>query len=259
MIRPLIHLGFWIAAAPLLMAVAHAQPAAGVGAPPRFDTASVKVAPRSPFDYRAVLGTVVRGEVRMTEATLSECLRFAFGIENSFQIVGPDWIQSKEFLFNITGKAPPETPLPQLRLMLQNLLAERFRMTLHHEERDIPSLALVVAKNGLKLQGAKDGADASRNVQSMGKIVSNSFSMSQLTSLLSKFLGQPVLDMTGLTGWFDVKLQWTPETAQSPDEPAAIATLSAAMEEQLGLVLERRKGPLEVIVVDQAERTPIGN
>ena len=258
MIRPLMHLGFWIAAAPLLIAVVQAQPAAGVGAPPRFDTASVKVAPRSPFDYRAVLGTVYHGEVRMTEATLSECLRFAFGLENGFQIVGPDWIRSKEFLFNITGKAPPDTPLPQLRLMLQNLLAERFRITLHHEERDIPSLALVVANSGLKLQGAKDGGDASGNVQNMGKIVSNSFSMSQLTSLLSKFLGQPVLDMTGLTGWFDVKLQWTPETAQRPED-AATSSLAAALQEQLGLVLERRKGPLEVIVVDHAEKTPIGN
>ena len=229
------------------------------GAAPRFDAASVKAVPYPAGEFRAVLGTALHGEVTLTDATMIECLRFAFGINNNFQFAGPDWIQSREYRFNIAAKAPADTSGAQLRLMLQNLLAERFRMALHHEQRDLSFLALVVAKEGLKMQAAKDGSDASGNAQIMGKIFSNSMSMTQLTGLLSWFLGQSVLDMTGLQGWFDVKLEWPVEDAQAPVVPLAAPPIFTALREQLGLALEPRQGPLEVIVIDHAEKTPIGH
>jgi uncharacterized protein (TIGR03435 family) len=229
-----------------------------VASTPRFDVASVKPVPYAPSEFRAVLGTAVNGEVRLTDATLMECLRFAFGINNNFQIVGPDWMQSREYVFNVTGKAPANTSLEQLRLMLQNLLAERFQMAWRRESRDLSFLTMVVAKTGLKLRAAKEDSDASGNTQAMGKIFSNSISMIQLSTLLSHFLGEPVLDMTGMQGFYDVKLQWTPEADTAPADTAASA-VSAALEAQLGLALELRKGPLEVVVVEHAEKKPIGN
>ncbi|MGO9257165.1 MAG: TIGR03435 family protein [Bryobacteraceae bacterium] len=259
MFRQIVRLGILMAAAPFSIGLAGGQSATAGGAVPRFDTASVKPVPYSAGEFRAVLGTALNGEVTLTDATMIECLRFAFGINNNFQIAGPDWIQSREYRFNIAGKAPPDTPAAQLRLMLQNLLTERFRMALHREQRELSFLALVVAKEGLKMQAAKDGSDPSGNAQIMGKIFSNSMSMTQLTGLLSYFLGQPVLDITGLQGWFDVKLQWPVEDAQAPVVPLASPPIFGALREQLGLALEPRQGPLEVIVVDHAEKTPVGH
>ena len=227
----------------------------------RFDSASIQVLPESRNEFRAVLGTAVQGEVRLTEATLMECLRFAYGISNNFQIVGPDWMHSTEYRFNVIAKAPGNTALPQLRVMLQNLLMERFQMKLHVERRVLEFFALVVSRKGLKMHAAINGSDASGNTQVMGKIASNSMSITQLTTLLSGFLKQPVLDATALQGWFDVKLQWTPANPPDPDapaDPAAVSAVSAALEEQLGLALEPRKEPLEVIVIDHAEKRPIG-
>ena len=240
----------------LAAGMAAGQPNAGAA---RFTSASVRIVPQSPDEFRAVLGTAIQGEVRLTDATLLECLRFAFGITNDFQIVGPDWLRSGEYRFNINGKAPADTPFPQLRLMLQNLLAERFQMTLHSERRELSFLTLEVSKKGLKLEPARDGSDATGNRQVLGKIYSNSLSITQLSTLLARFLEQPVLDLTGLAGWFDVKLDWTPPVAPAPDDAAAAAAIATALEQQLGLTLEPRKGPLEVIVVDRAERKPIGN
>ena len=226
------------------------------GGATRFEIATVEAVPNGPDLFRGVLGTAVNGEVRLTNATLLECLRFAFGIGNNFQIVGPDWIHSTEYRFNVFAKAPANTPPAEIRLMLQNLLAERLRIAMHREQRELAYLALMVSKNGLKLREATPGSDASGNRQVAGNIASNSISIAELTSLLSHFLGQPVLNQTGLGGWYDVKLQWTTD-AGAPDDLAANAAIFAALEEQLGLTLERRHGPLEVIVVDSAEQKPV--
>ncbi|HTX36514.1 MAG TPA: TIGR03435 family protein [Bryobacteraceae bacterium] len=249
--------GILIAAVPFSIGLVGAQPAAAPA--PAFDSASVQAVPTAEDEFRSVLGTAIHGEVRLTNATMMECLRFAFGIDNNFQIEGPDWMRSGEYRYNVTGTAPANTSLDQLRLMLQNLLAQRFRMTLRREPKQLAFLALAVSPKGLKLRPARDGSDASGNAQMLGKISSNSMSMTQLTTLLSLFLGQPVLDRTGLQGFFDVKLQWKPETAAGDDRAAVNQAVFGALEEQLGLVLEKKQGPLEVIVVDQAEKKPIGN
>ena len=230
--------------------------AAGQAAGPRFDTASIRVVRHVPSEFRAVLGTAVHGEVRLTDATLQECLRFSFAIANDFQIVGPDWMRSREFLYNVTATAPPATPIGELREMLQSLLVERFQMALHRESREMAFLALVEAKGGSQLRAAREGSDASGNAQVSGNISSNSLSMTQFTMLLSHFLGQPVLDLTGLGGLYEVRLRWTPE---SDGAPVVRPPLFSALEEQLGLALERRKEPLDVIVVDRAEKKPLGN
>ena len=240
-------------------------------APPSFDVASVKAVPFTPGDYRANLGSAVHGEVLLTNATLSECLRFAFNVNNDDQISGPDWIKSKSVRFNIDAKAPPDTPVPQLRLMLQTLLAERFKLALHHEQRELPFLALVAGAKGLKIREAKDESDPSGNRYIMGTIRSDRVPIPILAMLLSRFLRQPVLDMTGLKGMFELKLEWTPDTVQprpavsggaesgAAPEVAPGPSIFEAVEQQLGLKLEPRKGPLEVIVVDSAEKVPIEN
>jgi uncharacterized protein (TIGR03435 family) len=228
---------------------------------PTFDVASLKVVPFTSGDYRANLGTAVNGQVTLTNATLCECLRYAFSINNDDQIAGPDWIKSRQVRFNVVGKAPAETPVPELRRMLQTLLTDRFKLVIHHEQKERAYLALTVGKKGPKLPEARDVTNTAGNRQIMGAIISNRMSIEQLTTLLSRFLHQPVLDMTGLTGYFDVNLEWTPENLQTGTVPDLTdrPSIFTAVQEQLGLALERRRGPLEVLVVDHADKVPIEN
>jgi uncharacterized protein (TIGR03435 family) len=262
-VRGILALVLWGSISLLSVPQARAQSPAGK---PAFEVASLKVVSFVPGDYRANHGTAVHGEVTLTNATLCECLRFAFSINNDDQISGPDWIKSRQVRFNIVGRAQPETPAPELRRMLQTLLIERFKLTIHREQKERPFLALVAGKKGSKLQEARDGSPASGNRQIMGAIISNHLSMEQLVTLLSRFLHQPVLDMTGLQGNYEVKLEWAPENTLSPGadagpatDPAARPSIFSAVRDQLGLALEARKGPLEIIVVDHADKVPIEN
>jgi uncharacterized protein (TIGR03435 family) len=128
--------------------------------PASFDVASLKPVQPSP-PYPVDLGNSLHGKVTLTNVTLTECLRFAFKINNDSQIAGPDWIKSRDVLFAIVGQAPPETPKDKLRLMTLKLLTDRFKLELHHEQRELAYFALVIDKKGPKLREAKEGGDDS--------------------------------------------------------------------------------------------------
>ena len=231
---------------------------------PSFDVASLKPVQLTPGadTYRANLGSIRHGEVAMTNVTLADILRFAFGITNDEQISGPDWIRNKMVRFDILAKAPPDTPTDQLLLMLQTLLKERFQFAWHREQKVLSFLALEVGKNGSKLHEAQEGTDSSGNKFFIGAIVSNRVTMQMLTTVLSRYLREPILDMTGLKGYYEVKLEWVPESGQlgAPGTDAAGGpTIFTAVQNQLGLMLKPQKRPMDVIVVDHAERVPAEN
>jgi uncharacterized protein (TIGR03435 family) len=123
-----------------LLAVCLAAQPSAVSALPVFDVASLKQAPPPVDGPLAInLGNAVHGTVTLTNATLSECLRYAFDIHDDAQISGPEWIKQKSTLFDIVAKAPPGTPTDQLRLMARALLIERFKLALHSEQRELRS------------------------------------------------------------------------------------------------------------------------
>ena len=148
--------------------------------------------------------------------------------------------------------------------MLQTLLAERLKVVLHHEPRELSYLALVVNKNGPKMRqvDATAAGGAGGNSAIRGRIAGSRIAMQGLATLLSRFERETVVDMTGLPGLFELKLEWTPD-----DGPPLLVdgvavdgpSLPTALREQLGLRLEPRKGPLDVLVVDHAEMTPSEN
>src|SRR4051794_21886526 len=131
---------------------------------PQYEVATVKLSPPVPLGTPLPinLGSVNNGTAMLKNATLSECLQFAYGIVSEAQIAGPDWIKSRDVRFDIVAKAPPDTPRDQVRLMMQNLLTERLKLSLHHEPREMQFLALVVSKNGPKLPPAKTGTSAAQ-------------------------------------------------------------------------------------------------
>jgi uncharacterized protein (TIGR03435 family) len=236
---------------------------------PQFEVATVKrdpaVAPGTPLPVN--LGSFRGGTAMLTNATLSECLEFAYGIVSDTQIDGPDWIKSRDVRFDIVGKTGPDVPREQAVLMMRSLLTERLKLTMHHEPREMSFLALVVAKNGPKLKPANMQVPGEQiPPQLPGRLSTPRMLMSVLATLLSRFERQIVMDETGLNGFFSVDLQWTPDALHgatpivngqpvNSDGPS----LPTALQEQLGLRLESRKGPVDVLVVDSAEKVPTDN
>jgi uncharacterized protein (TIGR03435 family) len=226
-----------------------------------FEVATVKSSPPPTGDLINInVGTVRNGKVTFGNASLSDCLKFAYGIVSDEQIAGPDWIKSRAVRFDIVAQAAPGTERDQLQPMLQSLLADRLKLALHHEQKELSFLALVVGKNGPKLREATAGAAASGdNIAARRHIVSNRMSMGLLATLLSRFEREIVVDQTGLKGLFEIKLDWTPDDGAAANDLATGPSIFTAVQEQLGLKLESRKGPLDVLVIDHAEKVPADN
>jgi uncharacterized protein (TIGR03435 family) len=225
-----------------------------------FEVASVKIAPVLNGDlYRNNLGAVQHDTVTFTNASLADCIRFAYGLTSDAQLAGPDWIKSKEVRYDIVAKTLPDTPPEQVLRMMQALLAERFKLALHPENRELAYYALVIAKGGSKMREATDApASAPTGVQGQLRIISNRMPMSRVATLLSRYMRACVVDQTGLKGPFEVNLVWTPDDRPVPDEERGPSVFTA-VREQLGLRLESHKGPMEVLIVDHAEKTPTEN
>ncbi len=142
--------------------------------------------------------------------------------------------------------------------MLQTLLTERMKLVIHREQRDLRYVALIPTKTGPRLQPAKSDSAPSGPVFG-GRIISPQMSMLTLAKLLSRFEHETVLDMTGLTGPYEVHLEWSLDETGRPETDKHGPSLSTAIQEQLGLKLESRKGPVEVLVIDSTEKTPAQN
>src|ERR1051326_3662628 len=129
--------------------------AAGAEGQPRFDVASVKPSPPPPGDLLNInLGTASHGVVTLNNTTLSECIRYAWGLQGEEQIDGPGWIRDRQFRYDIVAKAPPATAPDRLLQVMQALLTERFRLAMHTEPKRIAHLELSVAKGGPKMPQA---------------------------------------------------------------------------------------------------------
>jgi uncharacterized protein (TIGR03435 family) len=240
---------------------------------PAFDVASLKPSPATlpGQNIEINLGTWRHGEVVLRNTTLNDCIRFAYGLVSDEQISGPDWMRSYQFRFDIIAKAPPATPREQLLLMLQRLLTERFRLALHREPRAMAHLDLEVAPGSRKLHESLDSTESSLVSYGPGKLIYRHIPLATLAVLLSRQLKQPVFDRTGIAGFFNIDLQWLPDDLPRPSTGADAAPASEASEmslrpdlfhavqTQLGLKLEVRKTPVEVLMIDHAEQVPVGN
>ncbi len=225
-----------------------------------FEVASVKAGAPIPIgeNFNINLGTVRTGMLTLTNTTLSDCLKFAYELTSDSQIAGPDWIRNKEQRYDVIGKAPATTSRDEMLRMLQTLLTERFRIEMHHELCEMSYYAFVPAKKGVKMQRSTETGSGDNDRNGGGHIVRRQISMTMLATLLARFeLHSVVLDMTGLKGTYKVDLEWLPANAK-PDAPAG-PSLFTAVQEQLGLRLESRKGPVDVFVIDHAEKIPVEN
>ncbi len=250
----------------------------GQPAPARaeFEVASVKRSeisnPNGERNRRESI-TAEPGSLTMRNVSLKSALQWAYGMKE-YQVSGPGWLADERY--DILAKAATTADEPQLRRMLQALLTDRFKMTVHHETKELSMYALVVDKNGPKLT-AGDPAGKT-NIQPDGpsgtKIVVTDMSMEEIADLLSNGatrmlnLPEPVVDQTGLKGRYSFtinaaafmqRLTDAGVATQRPDPDVAITAVQEVLQSQMGLKGELRKSPADVIVVDRADKVLVEN
>jgi len=225
-------------------------------AQPAFDVASIR-------PTRLVSGTeggnwpnaaVTSAGITMHNYTLRNCIEWAWNVR-PFQVEGPAWLDDERF--EIGARTAGPTATEQLRLMLRGLLQERFRLALHRDSKDVAVYALVPSKSGVKLREAADGESGWSKTGPGLRLSFRRSTVAQLAEYLSMlvFVDRPVVDASGLTGAYDFILDLREVADRSGDAPApSVGTL---LQEQLGLRLETRKAPMEILVVDRAERMPL--
>lgn len=222
-----------------------------------FDVASIK--PARP-DARGYSIRPFPGRLVAENVTLKQLIAEAYHVY-AFQVSGPKWIDSDRYNLEakVSGYVSPSKT--QRRLMLQKLLADRFSLVVRRESRDMSVYVLEAVRGGSKLQPAKHPeAPATFRVFQRRQITAENAPLENLTDALTWLLGRPVLDQTGLEGSFDYKLEWTPDEMQLRSQEAPPQTdgdapsLGAALREQVGLNLVSAKRPVQLIVVEKAER-----
>jgi uncharacterized protein (TIGR03435 family) len=225
-------------------------------ASPVFEVAAVKPSNPTPGpnDRRALRSG---GRYTAIGFTLSMLISLAYGVQR-YEISGPAWIYSDRY--DIVAKMEPKTNNDQLTLMLRQLLAERFKLTLHHETKELPVYALIIGKNGSKLTKSAAETPYSRKIGD-GRLICSGCPLTNFRTWLTNLLGRTVVDLTGLTGKYDFQLEFTPDQRPTiqPDGTVAAAQLSGgpsiftALQEQLGLKLESRKHPVDMLILDHAD------
>jgi uncharacterized protein (TIGR03435 family) len=192
--------------------------------------------------------------VALSRVSLQNLLSQAYRIKN-FQISGPAWLESERF--DIVAKLPDGATQDQLPAMLQTLLRERFKLAFHLVRKTFDAYVLLAGKGAMKLVAA--GGEIRDVRTSMGAArsrLSGKVTMPYFAGLLSNMLDRPVLDMTGLRGVYEVDLEWSTDEGVDSGGPPSLFT---ALQEKLGLRLGNRKTPVDVYVIDHAERLPAAN
>lgn len=233
-------------------------------AQPSFEVASVKVNPRGSAggegrERESVVASP--GSLTMTNVTLNSCLRWAYGVRD-FQISGaPGWFNTERY--DIAAKSSGPVSSQEVKTMLQTLLTERFHLALRREKKNLPVYALVAGKNGPKL-GSSSAEGPGDMHPGEGNLIFQKISMQEFADRLSArpfSLDRPVIDRTGLNGIynFDLKLADNAAELKHNLERNDVPSIFEVVQQQLGLKLEPQRSPLDVLVIEHAEKIPVAN
>jgi len=235
----------------------------------KFDAADIYLRPRTTGAIPAMTAPMLRGgRYDFRSATLLDLIRTAYGTSKEKVLGGPSWLDWNRF--DIVAKAAPDTPPATIALMLQSLLAERFKLVVHQDSKAVPGYALLPGSGAPKLKAASTtaaaGCDALPN-QTVGNAINAGITCHGVTMeafagiLQSKaggYVSGDLVDLTGLKGAWDFDLRWTQKLVLARAGADGIA-LAAAVDQQLGLKLDARDIPSAVVVVDSALETPVPN
>jgi len=282
-------------AAPIVFGLANPAPEAGPQAStPSTSKLTYEVASIKPDKSAGNMMRIMNTPDGLTATVpLHELIRLAYGVQ-TFQISGaPDWAKSDKY--NIEAKMDKSTVdelskisedqrQPTRQRMLQALLAERFKLTLHRETKELPVYDLIIAKGGPKLEQAKPGDPDPEGLKGpdgrpmpgghfvrmgRGELTGQDLGIDDMVRVLSQQLDRTVVDKTGLKGSYNWTLKWTPDQstpmfrgagdprpgpASGPAPDSSAPSIFTAVQEQLGLKLEPQKGPVEILVIDHVEK-----
>jgi len=194
------------------------------------------------------------GRISIDNLTLKDLVQYAWNVQE-YQIAGgPKWLGNARFTIvaKMEGIGDPGQLQPggdpRVRAAMKALLAERFQLVAHIEKKELSGYALVPAKSGFKLKPV-EAQDTLNTFVGNGKATLPHSGLPALAEALSPVVERPVINETGIQGVYDIKLEWSPEGR--PDKGPSLFT---ALQEQLGLRLEARKVPADIVVVDKAEK-----
>jgi len=256
---------------------------AAQAAPRSFEVASIK--PHDQANPRSMMVADASGRFTAVNISAVMLIRTAYSLQNDQVAGGPDWLRSATF--DISAKAEDGTPVAAMGPMLQSLLADRFQLTSHRETRELPVYGLVKARGDGQLgprlvpngcvwdftkppAPPKPGEPVCGNIsEGFGRMTLNAIPIPGFLQYLAPKVNRVILDRTGLTGNFNIELQWTPDNLPPrppglpADQPLRVngesidpngPSLFTALQEQLGLRLESTRGPVEVLVIDRLVR-----
>jgi uncharacterized protein (TIGR03435 family) len=224
-----------------------------------FEVASIKP---ELWNGEGSVGVFVRGNTLTAEHVgLNDLVMFAYNLREGIQLSGgPGWAVRRELatsdLYQVIAKPSGDTPPPmdQFRLMLQNLLADRFQLKVHHVSKEFPVYYLVVGKNGPKLKTSDVETKFSMYVKAGAatRITATHVPVARLVDQIGYYTGRPLFDKTGLTETYDFELDFAPEGLDAPNSSGA--SIFTAIQEQLGLKFEPGTAPFDTVVIDHAEK-----
>jgi uncharacterized protein (TIGR03435 family) len=234
---------------------------------PNFDVASVR---RIANPSGGITHQTAPDSLTLRNVTLGYCIRWAYSLRpfQTYQTVGPDWIDPphQEF-YEIAAKSSAPVPEERLRLMLQTLLADRFRLVLHRESRNLAVFVLVTEPDGPKvIKSDLAEGEGETKTDRLNVFNCRGFSMGRLAEFLGTLMylpseARPIVDETGLAGRFDFTLDIQRYYNGSRDERGRIDMEGNVMRAlpELGLKLVAKHAPVEVLVIDHVEKMPTAN
>jgi uncharacterized protein (TIGR03435 family) len=240
-----------------------APPKPMVNPDPVFEVATVKP---TPPDFQGQFITIKGRTMVTANTTLGRLIAFVYGLHPQQLVGAPKWVTETPYDIQGQPEGEGQPSEVQWRTMLRKLLNERFQLTFHREQRELPAYVLTQLPGGHKL--AKSGGDPNglpgMFFRGLGTLPAVNANMTDFSNLLQGVvLDRPVVDKTGITGRFDFTLRWTPDESQfggrggqAPPAPAGQDPppgLFTALQEQLGLKLESTRAPVEVLVIDKVE------
>ncbi len=237
-------------------------------ADPGIDVATVK--PSKPGQPGKLF--TFRGRSIVTfNTTMNDIVTFAYGLHTKQLIGAPDWFATDPFDIDLIPDVDGRPNLKQMRALLQKLLADRFKLTFHHEQRELSAYIITVMPGGPKLKTTTAGPNDPPGFlfRGLGDLMVRNMDMKEFANgMQSAVMDKPVVDQTGLTGKYDFNLKWTPDDSQfaafrnggpppptpPTSDPNPAPALYTAVQEQVGLKIVSGKAPDDVIVIDHAEK-----
>ncbi len=220
---------------------------------PSFEVATVK---RSAPDDKSHRFNIEGRRILVENQTVGSIMEVAFGVHPKQILNLPTWADTQRFDVQGVPDQEGEPNVVQFREMLRKLLADRFGLQLHTEQREMDRYAMRIAKGGPKLERTKSAPDTLPSINGTGTKTTTSLkitnvSMEDLAQELQDVRDRPVVDETGLRGRFDCTLSWTRDDAPTEDADNSVPGFFTAIQEQLGLKLEPSRGQVNVLVVDK--------